>query len=89
MTIQVSLMIMLSMIGIGILLILIFGAKNLATGKHEVQKLVTMVVPFIIFGITYAVMGDASAAAMATMLIMVGLLALFILVSGLRSSFKF
>lgn len=89
MTTQVSLIIMLAMIGIAILMILIFGAKNLINGKHEVQKLITMVVPFIIFGVSYPVMGDAVAAALITMLVMIGLLTLFILVSGLRSTFNF
>jgi hypothetical protein len=89
MTTQVALMIMLAMIGISILMILIFGFKNLINGKHEVQKIITMIVPFALFGVTYAVMGEGAAAAMATMMIMIGLLALFILVSGLRSTFNF
>lgn len=86
---EIALMIVLALIGLGILLILIFGIKNLAAGKHEIQKIVTMLVPFVLFGVAYATMGDAAAAAMGTMLIMAGLLVLFILVSGLRSSFKF
>lgn len=89
MTIQVALMIMLAMIGTGILIMLMFGVKNLINGKHEVQKIITMIVPFALFGVTYAVMGDGAAAAMATMMIMVGMLILFILVSGLRSTFNF
>jgi hypothetical protein len=89
MTIQVALMIMLAMIGTGILMMLMFGVKNLINGKHEVQKIITMIVPFVLFGVTYAVMGDGAAAAMATMMIMIGMLILFILVSGLRSTFNF
>lgn len=89
MTIQVALMIMLAMIGTGILMMLMFGVKNLINGKHEVQKIITMIVPFALFGVTYAVMGDGAAAAMATMMIMIGMLILFILVSGLRSTFNF
>lgn len=89
MTVQVALMIMLAMIGTGILIMLMFGVKNLINGKHEVQKIITMIVPFALFGVTYAVMGDGAAAAMATMMIMVGMLILFILVSGLRSTFNF
>lgn len=82
-------MIMLAMIGTGILMMLMFGVKNLINGKHEVQKIITMIVPFALFGVTYAVMGDGAAAAMATMMIMIGMLILFILVSGLRSTFNF
>lgn len=89
MTIQVALMIMLAMIGTGILMMLMYGVKNLIKGKHEVQKIITMIVPFALFGVTYAVMGDGAAAAMATMMIMIGMLILFILVSGLRSTFNF
>jgi len=89
MTVQIALTVMLAMIGVGVLMILVFGAKNLMSGKHEVQKLVTMVVPFVLFGVTFAVMGYATPAAMATLLIMLGLLVLFILVTGLRSTFKF
>lgn len=85
---EIALMIGVALIGLGLLLIMIFGLKNLIAGKHEIQKIVVMFVPFLIFAITYAVMGVAASAAMATMLLMLGMLATFILISGMRSSFK-
>ncbi len=85
---EVSLMITIALIVLGLLLMGIFGVKNLIMGKHELPKLITSVFPFVVFGILYAVMGDVTAAAMATMLFMIGLLILVTLVTGLRSSFK-
>ncbi len=81
-------MIGLGLVGLAILLMVVFGFKNLFAGKHEIIKLVISASPFVILGITYGILGDSTAAAMATMLIMIGAVTLFLLVSGLRTSFK-
>jgi len=85
---EIFLMIGLGLVGLAILLMVVFGFKNLLAGKHEIIKLVISASPFVILGITYGILGDSTAAAMATMLIMIGAVTLFLLVSGLRTSFK-
>lgn len=82
-------MIAVGLIGLALLLMVVFGFKNLLAGKHEVTKLIISASPFIILGVTYLVMGDSKAAAMATMMIMIGFVMLTLLFNGLRSSFKF
>jgi hypothetical protein len=85
---EIFLMIAIGLNGLAILLMIVFGIKNLTAGKHEVTKLVISASPFVILGVTYLLLGDSTAAAMATMLVMLAFVALFLLVSGLRSSFK-
>lgn len=85
---EISLIIALGLNALAILLIVVFGIKNFFAGKHDITKLIISASPFIILGVTYLIMGDSTAAAMATMLIMLAVVSLFVLVTGLRSSFK-
>ncbi|TNE68411.1 hypothetical protein EP331_15755 [bacterium] len=77
------------MIGLSIVLIALFGVKNLASGKHEWPKIAILVVPFVVFGIAYGVTQDAATAAMLTTLIMLGFMALLIAFSAVKSVFNF
>lgn len=78
----------LGLIGIGFIAILVAGVKSLATGKQDLKRILTMVVPFAVFGIIYAVAGDMTDAAIGTMLFMMAAMLLFMLLSGLRSTFN-
>lgn len=77
------------LIVLSIIVIAAYGAMNIVGGKHEVQKVVAILVPFVIFGISYGVTGDLAEAGIGATLLMMVLLALFILFSGLRKTFKF
>mgnify|MGYP001164401233 CR=1 FL=1 len=77
------------LLGISLILIAIFGIKNIISGKHEVSKIVVIFVPFIIFGIAYGVSGQLSESALATFLILLGSMLALIFAGGVRSSFKF
>ena len=78
----------MGIIVIGFILALIFGVRNLTHGKSDMKRILAMGVPFIIFGIAYAVTGTIDRAGMVTLLIMMGLMALGILISSARRTFN-
>lgn len=84
----ISLAISIGMMLIGGLAMLAYSIRNITSGKHDLTKVGVMLVPAVIFGVSYGVMGDATEAGLVTMMLMMGLMALFIAYSGLRRSFK-
>lgn len=85
----VSIGLSLALTGIGILLMLFSGIRNLMHGKSDLKKIGSLAVPFAVFGISWVVTGGATEAGIATMIFMLAVLVLFILYTGLRSTFKF
>lgn len=79
----------LGLILIGVIAIFASGIKNLAQGKSDVKRITVMVVPAIIFGASYALLGTFSQAGVATMVFMIGIMLLSILVTGTRGTFNF
>lgn len=79
----------LGLIGIGVVAILISGIRNIANGKSEFKKVSVMLVPVIVFAVSYASFGSINQAGVATMLFMIGTMVLTILFSGTRGTFKF
>ncbi|MCA1800840.1 MAG: hypothetical protein LC662_00090 [Rhodothermaceae bacterium] len=77
----------LILVAAGVIGILVFGFMNVISGKMALDKLVTIAVPFIIAVIAYFVFGDATQAAIFTMLLMIGIVFLGIFLTGARSSF--
>lgn len=77
----------LILVAAGVIGILIFGFMNVISGKMALDKLVTIAVPFVIAVIAYFVFGDATQAAIFTMLLMIGIVFLGIFLTGARSSF--
>lgn len=77
-------MVILSVLGMAV-----FGVKNLATGKHEFTKILILIIPFAIFGGVFAATGSADEAAMLSMLIMMGFMAVLIAYSAIKSVFNF
>jgi hypothetical protein len=77
----------LILVAAGVIGILVFGFMNVISGKMALDKLVTIAVPFIIAIIAYFVFGDATQAAIFTMLLMIGIVFLGIFLTGARSSF--
>lgn len=77
----------LILVAAGVLGILVFGFMNVISGKMAIDKLVTIAVPFVVAVIAYFVFGDATQAAIFTMLLMIGIVFLGILLTGARSSF--
>ncbi len=86
--VHIALAIALGMMAIGGLTMVAFSARNIFSGRHDLMKVGVMLVPAVIFGVTFGILGDATEAGVLTMMLMIGLMALFIAYSGLRRSFK-
>lgn len=84
----ISLAVLIGMLLLAILSMSLFSIRSIISGKHDMQKVVIMFVPFLIFGGTYVSMGDATEAGLVTMLVLMAAMALFIGYSGVRRSFK-
>lgn len=77
------------MVVLSILGMMVFGIKNLVTGKHEISKIVILIIPMLVFAGVYFATGSADEAAMLTTLIMLGFMALLIALSAIKSVFNF
>lgn len=88
MTTVVGIGIAIGLIGIGILAMIVAGIKSLTTGKQDIKRILTNLVPFAVFGVIYGIAGDVTDAAIGTMLFMIAAMILFILLTGLRSTFN-
>lgn len=76
----------LALIGLGVLGILYSGIQSLIKGKVEFKKVGTMLIPFVVFGISYGVFGDITEAGVATMIFMMATMILLIFLTGLRGT---
>lgn len=79
----------MGLIGIGVVAVLIAGIRNIANGKSEFKKISVMLIPIVIFGVSYAALGTLNQAGVATMVFMIGAMLLAIMVTGTRGTFKF
>lgn len=52
--VTIGIWIAIALTAVGILTIVIFGIKNIASGKFRIWSLVAMLVPVVIFGVSYA-----------------------------------
>jgi hypothetical protein len=89
MYVPIAIGVMLALVGIGILSMVGFGIKNVIDGKQEASKILIFLVPAVIFGVSYLISANVTEAAMMTMLITMAILALMLVVTGLRTTFKF
>ncbi len=78
----------LGLIVIGVLLALAAGIRNVSQGRANIKKVSVMIVPLIIFGISYAIMGGVDTAAMLTLVVMMSLMALAIVISSTKRTFN-
>jgi hypothetical protein len=78
----------LGLIGLGVLGMLISGIRSVMKGKQDIKKIVTMLVPFAVFGIAYAIAGSLTEAALGTMLFMMAAMVLLIALTGMRTTFN-
>ncbi len=89
MYVPIAIGLMLALLAIGLASMVGFGIKNVAQGKQELSKILIFLVPIAIFGISYLALGTFTDAAMATMLITMAILAVMLVITGLRTTFKF
>ena len=78
----------MGIIVIGVILALIFGVRNIAYGKSDLKRVIAIAVPFVIFGIAYTATGTIDRAGMATLIVMMGFMALGIVISSVRRTFN-
>ncbi len=78
----------LGLIGLGVLGMLISGIQSIMKGKQDVKKIITMLVPFVVFGVAYGIAGSITEAAIGTMLFMMAAMVLLIAFSGMRTTFN-
>ncbi|TYP95580.1 hypothetical protein LX73_0889 [Fodinibius salinus] len=78
----------LGLIGLGVIGMLVSGVRSIMKGKQDIKKIVTMIVPFVVFGIAFAIAGTVTKAAIGTMLFMMAAMVLIILLTGLRGTFN-
>lgn len=78
----------MGVIVIAFILALIFGIRNITYGKSDLKRVLAMGVPFVIFGIAYAITGTIDRAGMITLLTLMGLMILGIVVSSARRTFN-
>jgi len=79
----------MGVIVIGAISALIFGIRNITYGKSDLKRVLAMGVPFVIFGIAYAITGTIDRAGMITLITMMGFMILGIVISSLRRTFNF
>lgn len=79
----------MGLIGIGIIGIAISGIRNVINGKSDFKRVGIMLVPILIFVISYVTLGTFNQAGVATMVFMMGIMLIGILVTGTRGTFKF
>ena len=89
MYVPIAIGLMLALVAIGLLSMIGFGVKNIVQGKQDLLKILIYLVPAVIFGISYLVSGAVTDAAMLTMLITMAVLAVMLVITGLRTTFKF
>lgn len=78
----------MGVIVIAFILALVFGIRNISYGKSDLKRVLAMGVPFVIFGIAYAVTGMIDQAGMITLITMMGFMILGIVVSSARRTFN-
>jgi len=86
MIVTIALGLGLGLIGLGVIGMLVSGIQSIMKGKQDVKKIVTMIVPFIVFGVAYLIAGTVTKAAIGTMLFMMAAMILLILATGLRGT---
>lgn len=87
--VPISIGVSIALIAIGILIVIAFGVRSILFGKVELQKVIYMAVPFVIFFISLVIADDAIRAGIITLLTMMALMILLIVVSGFRNLFNF
>jgi hypothetical protein len=83
-----SLILFIALTLIGILIVSVYGLKNLFSGRHEWSKIAVVLFPFVVYGGLYGFFGDWTQAGIGTLIAMIVAMVLLIFASGLRGTFK-
>ena len=74
--VPIAIWLSLALVALGLLVIVVFGIKSLASGKHRPWSIAAMLLPLVIFGICYVIsLGAAEPATTAMILTALTLMA--------------
>lgn len=84
----IGLWIAAGLLALGLIAIVFSGFRGLITGKQDFKKIGMVLLPFLVYIVAYLMTQDYTEAGIATMLFMLGMMALTILVTGARTTFN-
>lgn len=87
--VAISVGLALGLVGLGLLTMLGAGIRSLILGNQDIKKIGMMAVPFVVYGISFAVTGKYADAGVLTATIMMAAMIIAIVLTGLRGTFKF
>lgn len=76
------------LIAVGLLVAFLAGIRNVVDGRSDLKRVAIMAVPAVVLGGSYAALGTIEQAGVATMIVMMGFMALGIVVSSLKRTFN-
>lgn len=86
--IPIAIYLVLGLIGLGLLVIALFGVRSMAYGKISPVSAGAVLLPIVLLGILGLVIGDWALAAIVGLLITLGITILAMLLSGVRGIFS-
>lgn len=87
--VAISVGLAMGLIVLGVLTMIGAGIRSLSLGKQDYKKIGMMAIPFVVFGIAFAVTSEAAKAGVLTATLMMAAMILAIAYTGLRGTFKF
>ncbi len=87
--VTISVALAIGLMALGVLAMIVSGIKSLSQGKQDVKRIGLMSVPFIVFGVSFALLGDFPKAGVMTAGVLMAGMVLSIALTGLRGTFKF
>lgn len=86
MVVQIALGFGILLVVLGIIGMLVNGIKSVMQGKQDAKKIITILVPFVVYGIAYAITQGFVKAGIATMLFMIAIMFVLMALTGLRTT---
>jgi predicted membrane metal-binding protein len=91
--VQIAVIGTFALLGFGIATIIFSAAVGFARGKQDFKRIAIMATPFVVFGISYLILQGGELAferaGVLTALVMMGIMAASVVITGLRGTFKF
>jgi len=78
----------IGLVAIGVLSSIVAGIRSLLLEKTDLNKMMIMIVPFAIYLVSYLVTRAWDEAGIATMLVLMGVMAVAMAVTGLKGTFR-
>lgn len=86
MVVQIALGFGILLVALGVIGMTVNGIKSVLQGKQDAKKVISILVPFIVYGVAYAITQGFVEAGIATMLFMIAVMLLLMALTGLRTT---